>query len=109
MPADTLRPFVIPVELTSCVQRITLAGGVMVHHVLARQLRGNVGIRPVPTGGPLEQLRLVPAYPFQLRADGLARQQCASPLEDVLLAEFSCERRDFVDSSGVDTVEDGGS
>src|SRR5437899_3983797 len=103
MPADALRPFVIPVELTSCVQRITRAGGVMVHRVLARQLGGNVGIRAVPTGGLLEHLWLVPTHPLQFWADGLARQQCAGPLEDVLLTEFSCERCDFVDSPSVDT------
>src|SRR5438874_7419194 len=99
MPADSLRPFVIPVELTSCIQRVTLAGGVMVHHVLARQLGGNVGIRAVPTGSPLEHLWLVLTHPLQLWADGLARQQRASPLEDVLLTEFGSERCDFVDSS----------
>ncbi len=106
VPADPLRPFVVPVELARHVQRIALTGGVVIEHVLAGQLGGDVRVRPVPAGRPLEHPGFVAPHPFQLRPDGLARQQRTCPLQNRVGAEFSSQRVDLGARAGVDAVQD---
>src|SRR3954464_14201156 len=72
MTANTLRPAVIPLEGARGVKRIALAGGVVIHHILAGQLRRDVRVGPVPPRSLLEYLRFMPVHPLQLRPHRLA-------------------------------------
>ncbi len=49
------------------VQRVALAGRVVIHHVLAGELGRDEGVRPVPVRRLGEDFRLVAPHPFQLR------------------------------------------
>jgi len=103
--ADPPRPLLIPAEVAGGVQRIALAGRVVIHHVLTGEFRRDIGVRPVPAGRALEHLGLVSAHPFQVRANGLTGQQRACPLQDVLLPELLGERFDLGGGTGIDAVQ----
>ena len=65
--ADPLCPFGIPIEVPCGIQRVALAGRVVIHHVLAGELGRDEGVRPVPVRRLGEDFRFVSPHPFQLR------------------------------------------
>ena len=108
VPANALCPLGVPAEVPGGVERIALACGVVIHHVLAGELGRDVGVRAVPTRRPCEDIGFVAPDPLQFRPDRLARQHRARTLQDGIGAQFRCQQVDLDRSAGIHAVEDRG-
>jgi hypothetical protein len=101
------RPVVGPAVLAHVVQGATLAGGVVVEHVLAGEAVGEprAGGEEAPRRRP--DRRLVPCQPRQLGAGRLARERRAAASQDLGGSEEIRELGDLAGGARVDAVEDG--
>ena len=106
--ADLHGPVVVPAEAGHPVERVALARGVVVHHVLTGQLGGDERVGAVPAVGPPPDLRLVLADPLELGTQGLEVKNLP-PLAKISAAPYRWLRVDLLGRPRVDAVEDGGS
>jgi hypothetical protein len=108
MPANTLCPLNIPIELPCGVQRVSLAGGVVIHHVLASELGRDVGVRPyqrvsrAKTSGSWRRTHSNFGPTAWLDSNVPACSRIASA------PKFLCQHFDLGRCAGVHAVQDGG-
>ena len=106
--ADDLgHPLVDPVERAHVVERVALAGRVVIEDVLPGQLGRDVGIGAVPTVSAGPGVRLVAPEPQDLGPDRLRAEGLAAALQDGLGAEPVGQLVDLRRRPAVDAVEDG--
>ena len=108
-PQMRLRPCGIPVEVARRVQRIALAGGVVVHARIRRSVspRCRSWTRTTPSPARTPRARAVRTH-SSFGPTAWLDSSGARPIQDRVGTEFLCQRVDFGGRPGVDAVEDGG-
>ncbi len=103
---DLADPVFGPFTALKVVERIALAGRMMVEHVGTGQPRGDERAGHVPAGRALPQLGLVAPQPQQLRSERLGREVRAAAGQDLAGAEQLLELVDLPGRTRVHAVED---
>ena len=96
----------MPVEFRHSVERVTLAGGVMIKNVFPGQLCDDEGVTAVPAASGTPDIRFIPAYPLELGPQRLAGEALAGIGEDRILAITAAQQVDLLSSPCVDPIED---
>ena len=97
----------MPAKFRHSIERITLAGGVVVEDVLSGELGNNEGVASVPSASCPPYLWFVLPYPLDLGPERLAGEVLPRVGQDRLRTIAAAEQVDLRGRSGIDAIKDG--